>query len=345
MQLSLLHTVSCYKHTDGLSKCHTKRRKTFFTGSNSNIRRKIVALSSTNTSDIMKKRLLMCAAAMGVALLCFSPAAAQNAKIVRIGALPDGEISQPRTVLRVNVVASGVETTPGPYARYAQKYLGVAAPLADKVVHEIKSVNISEVKKLVTARNTKVDTGADTKAESVFSGLSVDVTSNTQQSLEERARAAAEQIFRLRRSRLELITGDAGENVFGGGLASALDEISRLEGEYLALFLGRQTVTTTRRTYTIIPQQNVSTYTVCRFSDVDGLLPLDDLSGSPLVLELKALADTGVEGVEITAKPGSKNPAYRIAADVQCRIIFNGAELASAVIPVYQLGRTVHLAK
>jgi hypothetical protein len=38
------------------------------------------------------------------------------------------------------------------------------------------------------------------------------------QTTEEQAAATAEMIFSLRKHRLDLITGEAGENVFGGGL-------------------------------------------------------------------------------------------------------------------------------
>lgn len=284
---------------------------------------------------------------MGVTMACFSTAAAQNAKIVRIGTLPDGEISQPKTTLRVDVVTSRHEITAGPYARYAQKYLGVAAPLAGKVIHEITSVDISESGgHAMNEANVENALHGAPVSGSAPAGLPVDKISNSQRSLEESARAAADQIFKLRRSRLELVTGEAGENVFGGGLASALAEIDRLEKEYLALFLGERTSSATIRRYTVIPEEGVLNYTVCRYSEAEGLLPDDDLSGRPVVLELRPLADAvSLEGVMVAAKPNAKTPAYRIAADVRCRIIFDGAPLASRVVPVYQLGRTIHLAK
>lgn len=41
-------------------------------------------------------------------------------------------VSQPRTVLAVDVSVEKDVTLSGPYARYAQKFLGVRAPLTDK---------------------------------------------------------------------------------------------------------------------------------------------------------------------------------------------------------------------
>ena len=84
--------------------------------------------------------------------------------------------------------------------------------------------------------------------------------------LEDAAREAANTIFSLRRHRIELITGEAGENVFGEGLKAALAEIERLEQSYLELFLGKRVVTTETRRYVVYPQSDKKQYIVCRFS-------------------------------------------------------------------------------
>ena len=78
--------------------------------------------------------------------------------------------------------------------------------------------------------------------------------------LEDAAREAANTIFSLRRHRIELITGEAGENVFGEGLKAALAEIERLEQSYLELFLGKRVVTTETRRYVVYPQSDKKQY-------------------------------------------------------------------------------------
>lgn len=62
-------------------------------------------------------------------------------------------------------------------------------------------------------------------------------------------------IYMLRKKRMELVTGDAGEHVFGEGLKAALDELNRLEEEYLALFLGKQFRQKIVREYDVIPER------------------------------------------------------------------------------------------
>lgn len=248
-----------------------------------------------------------------------------------------------RTTVYVDITVDEQEIIAGPYARYAQKYLGVAAPLADKVLYGIRSVKISDINELpsiIEGENTADISHMN--PERGFPKLSIDKSSGAGLGLEESASLAAAKIFEIRKSRYELITGEAGENVFGAGLGDALNELNRLEQEYLALFLGRQTNTVTTRQYRIVPTQDKLTYIVCRFTQTDGLLPEDDLSGMPIVLELKP-SEISTEGVDITLRPSAKNPAYHITSDVQCRIIVDGTEITSTVIPVYQFGKTVYL--
>ena len=78
----------------------------------------------------------------------------------------------------------------------------------------------------------------------------------TETDLQTAARNAAAAIFSLRKHRLDLISGEAGENVFGAGLPVALERLDRLEQEYLELFLGRRVVTTETRRFP--PRANCS---------------------------------------------------------------------------------------
>lgn len=283
----------------------------------------------------MKKILFVCAAA-----IMSAAAAAQNGNIAPIGVV-NGEVSQPQTTLYVDITAEQQDIIAGPYARYAQKYLGVSAPLADKVLYEIKSANISDSREKRTVAEPASGLVSHMKPERGFPKLPVDRTSNSQLSLEDNARLAADKIFQIRKSRYELITGEAGENVFGAGLSNALDELNRMEEEYLSLFLGKQVNSTVVKQYKVTPAAGKHTYIVCRFSNVDGLLPDDDLSGQPVVLEAKALNTISTDGLNVQTKP--TKAAFRVADDTMCRIIFNSAEIASATIPVYQFGRTIYL--
>ena len=250
-----------------------------------------------------------------------------------------------QTTLHIDIAIEKQEIIAGPYARYAQKYLGVSAPLADKVLHEIKSVRIMDVSG-VPFRETFVETGGRSSHMSPLRGfprLTVDKMSAATYSLEESARLAAEKIFEIRRSRFDLITGEVGENVFGGGLSAALSKLDELEEQYLSLFLGKQTTRTELKQYTVTPVKEKSTYTVCRFSETDGLLPQDNLSGVPMVLELRSADGESVQTSAPQAKPNPRAVPQLIPAQMQCRIILDGAELASEQFSIRQMGEVVYV--
>lgn len=239
------------------------------------------------------------------------------------------------TTLWVDVEVTRQEIVAGPYARYAQKYLGISAPLADKVLLEVTGAKIMDFSGYDEPIRITED-GAG------FEKLPVDRTSGIVPGAEESARLAAAKIFEIRRSRFELITGNAGENVFGAGLASALAELARLEEEHLALFLGKQTTTRTVRRFRVTPTRSTQEYVLCRFDDAEGLRGADE-DGYPVMLELKVLGVPVVDGLGVTDKPTSRSTAWLVPADVQCRVVWDGEELASTTLPVKQLGKVVYV--
>ena len=192
----------------------------------------------------MKLRLL------ALALVVCGGAAAQNPYIALQGADETSGgivVSQPRTVLAVDVTAERDVTLSGPYARYAQKFLGVRAPLTDKMSWAVTgaSVALLDPKACLDApapAQPSRTVMSHATSEDEFSRLQADKNDMAVLALEDAAREAANTIFSLRRHRIELITGEAGENVFGEGLKAALAEIERLEQSYLELFLGKRVV-------------------------------------------------------------------------------------------------------
>ena len=150
-------------------------------------------------------------------------------------------------------------------------------------------------------------------------------------------------IFSLRRHRLDLVTGEAGENVFGGGLKAALDEISRLEQEYLALFLGKQYRQTVAREYNALPSKDENTLVVCRFSDTAGLLPDNDLSGRPITLEMTPEKKAEASPLANRNKEIKGGVFYRIADMVNCRLTDGNRQIAQARMPIYQFGVVVQV--
>ena len=285
-----------------------------------------------------------------VLLLGSTGAFAQNPYFALQGVVsgPDGlVVSDPRSVLEVDITAQRETVTAGPYARYAQKFLGVRAPLTDKTVWSVRDASIAlsggpayAAASVPAAPEPNVVNHA--AADEEFARIQPDKVSMTAPALEDAARKAAETIFSLRRHRLELITGEAGENVFGQGLQSALDEIARLEQSYLELFLGKRVVATETRRYTVYPQSFKQQYIICRFSPADGLLAADDLSGDMVVLQIEP---SGATDTAVEAGPKDKNVvACRVADPSTCTLLAEGREYGRTVLPLFEFGRTIRVA-
>lgn len=293
----------------------------------------------------MKFRLL------ALTLLLAGGAAAQNPYIALQGATETVEgirISQPRTILAVDVTVECDRTLAGPYARYAQKFLGVRPSLADKTTWRITGAQIA----LLDADNALKATAlapATTQVQSYaasaeeFARLQPDQTEMVTLPLEDAARAAAERIFSLRRHRLELITGEAGENVFGEGLNAALAEINRQEQSYLELFLGKHVVSTSTRRYVVYPQSDKKQYIVCRFSAAAGLLPENDLSGDIVLLQIEPSGAAVASEIEAGPKESSVVKC-RVADPSTCTVLSGGSEYGRAVLPIFEFGRTINVA-
>ena len=283
--------------------------------------------------------------------------------------------SLPQTVLTIEITVEQEIIKRGPYARYAQQYLGAVAPLSDKEFYTILGARLgytaesdpSAVYVLDSPQKTPFDLYYQTPGGPVandgisknhllptdsgtdlflpdndFDGLQIDKTNMSTPSLEEAAAEAARTLFTLRKRRFDLVTGEAGEQVYGEGMQAALNEMKRLEDEYTALFLGKRTVRRITKTFTVIPEAGKNRAIVCRFSDDGGLLPDSDLSGRPIVLELTPENKVGHSIANPASGRDSRGTVFmRIADMVRCQLTDDKTVLFNERIPVYQFGHTV----
>lgn len=161
------------------------------------------------------------------------------------------------------------------------------------------------------------------------------------ESVEEKAKQAADLIFALRKKRVELICGDAELPTAPRMLQEMLDEISRVEAQYLSLFIGRWTSRrhAVRLRYT--PSAKESSSMLCRFSTQSGLCPTSELSATPLLIHVQRLE--GPIGYPAEAKlPPLKNGLYyRPACMAEVTLTLLRDELLRARVPLTQLGPIV----
>lgn len=124
------------------------------------------------------------------------------------------------------------------------------------------------------------------KHDSVFVRVPIQKDMIIEKNIEEKARDAADFIFLLRKRRSDFLSVDADHNLNGDGLKIALEEINRLEQEYLTLFTGKTFTENSAHFFEYIPTQSGGESSIIfRFSPSKGVLSSSDLSGNPILLK------------------------------------------------------------
>ncbi len=313
--------------------------------------------------------------------------------------IPAGAIvySLPMTALNIRVEATRETFVAGPYARFAQKYLGVQAREESGDTYRITSVELIPYIEADPAVNIALNLGNSRNASANFleminqglimwsdsyagksqklkfpnlsdnathlrsmttsnltseqstlyrtvqtaSGMqrvAVQQSQVVEKSPERRAEETAALIFKLRTKRMEIITGETDATFNGEALKAAVEEINRLENEYLDLFLGKTTTGTQTMSFDVVPRagNEKQIYIAFRLSDTQGLLPSNNLSGRPVVLELTSDDIPSAVNIDITA--GRGRVVYRKPSVMNVRILDGQTVLLQSRVPVYQLG-------
>ena len=291
---------------------------------------------------------------LALAIMACTAASAQN-NIYRAVVGPyqaaDGNIvvADPSTTIVVDLTIEKEQTIVGPYARYAQKYLDVRGSLVDKTTYAVKDANLSVmacdgmIKSGETAPATvSVESYMNTVAE--FPKVLPNRLSMSPTTIEDAASQAAQAIFTLRKKRMELITGDAGENVFGGGLQDALKALEAQEQAYLELFLGKK-VTTVYTERFIIPMTGTESYTIAKLSSSAGLESATSANGTEIKLTVKGSGVTPKLNSIPEIDPKDKTAIMvRLADNATCAVSVGDKMVGSAILPVFELGRTAYIA-
>ena len=289
---------------------------------------------------------------MSLAVLACGAATAQNTPYKAVvGTYIDASgalaVSDPSTSVAVDLIVEKEQTVVGPYARYAQKFLNMRGSLVDKTVYSLKGV------KLAVTGGEDVIADAVPAAEvtetsymgsaSEFAKVLPDRMSATAVSEEEAAANAAQAIFSIRKHRMDLITGEAGENVFGAGLKDALAALDAAAQEYLELFFGKRVVTTSVERVVIPMIEGVQSYAVARISSSAGVIAADAKDGDAVTLEVAPSGRARLSSI-VEADPKSKTAVkVRVADPSTCTVKVGDKVLTSAVLPLFEMGRTAYI--
>lgn len=260
------------------------------------------------------------------ALLFGLPLAAQT-KVVKKNAVKANNFgitySLPKTSLIVEAEVTKVTCKAGPYYQYAEKYLAVQDAIAEDAVYyelgKVRLINrgvpdpdntyIVEFKPgtvapyayltedgLLCSINTEY-VPAEEKAEKKAVAAKQGAAQNSVLSEEllmagstaRQAEVAAKQVYRIRESRMDILTGEA-DNLPPDGEAMKLviQQLEAQEQTLSHLFTGTTEKTTDLYEVSIIPSDELDKEVIFRFSKQLGIVDADDLGGAPVYMNLIA---------------------------------------------------------
>lgn len=286
----------------------------------------------------------------------------------------------PKTSFDVTILVKKTTLKRGEYYQYAQHLIGVEKPVvADEVIYSIESIDVENVgipdkansfmvefrsntaqpfvllheNGTIVAVNTEVD--LDKKAELVLpankSAISNPKRFLSQEvlmagSIAKQAELVSRQIFDLRRSKSDILTGES-DNMppDGNAYKVVMDEINLQEAALTSLFAGSEETEYFTQKLTVIPEDDKSLDNVVigRFSSKLGLVDSDDLSGEPIYFSLKnktpqvemQLSERDLQRLEEKLTSGL---VYNIPGQATLSVTFKHNTLVNKEVDVVQYG-------
>lgn len=159
---------------------------------------------------------------------------------------------------------------------------------------------------------------------------------------EEKAEEAAKFLFKIRKRRFKLLAGQYEVFPEGVALEAAVQELDKLEAEYLSLFIGKQRRQILNRTYTFTPSENeeMQRFTMFRFGENSGFHPAGGRNGEAIILQVSDLnTNLTLSNVNSVNTQAATNTIYlRLADRANVKVFYGSHEVVEAEIPVFQFG-------
>ena len=294
----------------------------------------------------------------------------------------------PKSMIEIQIFSSKIEEKAGPYYKYAEKYLGTSNIVVDnKTYYELDGIQISVKGVPDKDKSYLVELKSRTTAPFVYlteSGLICTinaeytppennpvihekpvVASNPKLSPEtlfteeylqagstaKMAEIAAKQIYKIRESRMDILTGNSDNTPRdGAAMKLVLEQLEAKEKALVELFAGtsnRSAVKTV--TFEIEPNNEMDKEVIFRFSKHLGVVGTEDLSGQPVYMNLKKIEKENLEDLEtVNTKKKDKNSdkgvVYNIPGQGYIEIFYGTNKIISKTFDITQFGTTEVLA-
>jgi hypothetical protein len=322
----------------------------------------------------------------GCLLLCLGITGQTNVtKVTAIKANDYGiTYKLPKTSLTVSVEVKKYVYKAGPYAIYAEKYLGVSNAITeDKTRFELGRTSLAEAGVAdeeqtflisfkpgttvpyvyLTEEGFPCSVNADYVPEPVDTSYILKALPaegeplNPAQAMTEemllagsvakQAEIAAKQIYRIRTSRLDILTGEA-DNLppDGEAMKVVINQLEQQEKALTQMFVGSTTVSSSVYDFTLVPLESMNREVLFRFSERLGIVDADDLSGSPVYISLTALDKPAapLDPKEAAKRDKQKGIIYNVPGKARVELAMSGKTILDKEVMVSQFGTREKLA-
>jgi len=314
-------------------------------------------------------------------LLLSAPLFSQT-KVVKRNALKSNNFgitySLPKTSLVINAEVRKTTCVVGPYYRYAERYLGVKdAVIEDLVYYELGEIHLynkgipdADNSYIVEFKSGTVAPYAYLTEEGLLCAINAEYTPIESEmeadrkmraapvkatdtsvfseellmagSVARQAEVAARQIYRIRESRMNILTGEV-DNLPPDGEAMKLviQQLEEQEKALINLFVGIKSTETSYHDVVVVPHGNLEKEVLFRFSTHLGIVSADDLGGTPVYMNLTATDRPPVLDAKEQAKKDKamrKGIVYNLPGKANVEIQMNQKSLYKGEVQVAQFG-------
>jgi len=321
---------------------------------------------------------------IGLILIAFSIHASSQS-IVKMSAAKGNDFgvaySLPKTSITITADFSKKTRKAGEFYQYAERYLNISNPITqDEVIYTLENIDAKTEGVPDKSKSYLVEFKAGTvgafvaltedgvicaindeariekKSDSKEKPQNTPSFPNPKSFLSEeilragssakQAELIAKQIYRLRESKTNILTGEA-DNMPPDGNAYKLiiNQIEEQEKALTSMFIGTESIEYGSKSFTIVPDdKNIDKRVIFRFSSKLGIVEPNDLSGAPVYFSL--INKEPREDIVLTAKEQkaiddkfSKGIIYNIPSKANLTIEFNNKTVYKNEYDIVQFGK------
>jgi hypothetical protein len=312
---------------------------------------------------------------LSVLLICNLMVSAQSFSLTE--GQPALVYSLPKTKLCAELEIEKVNQKPGVFYRYSERYLATSNVIVEeKITYRLKSVAVKAIAVPDSTRTYQISPDKSSQlthlcvnSQGILCGINVAAlaektvqvnktilrnngpASNLLPLGEEYmmagseaklAEGAAKQIYRIRESRLGLLTADVEKiPADGASMKSMLEGLDNMERQLTELFVGSTNVDVQGQKIYLTPAARVNNDVLFRLSALRGLVAPDDLSGTPYYISIKPQMVT--VKTDPKANAGKAGLYYVLPASTDITISDGVNTNFSGQFYIPQFGKTVPL--